>query len=77
MSEYYMEKIYRFWEKDRHEFHWEVREDSDGLDLVELVYIDHLEGNKTREDRISIPLEIVDGIIDAIIKTKLKLENVK
>jgi hypothetical protein len=77
MNEYYMEEIFKFWEKDHHEYHWEVREDSDGLNQVEFVYIDHLENNKTRESRISIPLELVGRVAEAFYKIKSKLENEK
>lgn len=78
MSDYHTEVIYRIYDQTG-EFYWETSEDSDGLNQIELKYVDlNKEGHIWNEKRISIPLEIVDRLVTILKKTKedIKLNTI-
>ena len=69
MKGYYMESIHQFWQDGESSYHWEIAEDSDGLDQIEVRYC---ERGKVHS-RVSIPLEIVDQFAKKMIEMKNKV----
>ncbi len=64
-----MESIHQFWQDGEANFHWEIAEDPDGFDQIELRYCE----NDKAKSRISIPVEIVDKFVEKMIETKNKV----